>query len=547
MAEAGLTERSGGVPRESRHGGFAESGDSSLWTFADSDPERLAAVEVETGRSLTRGELAARTNQVVHAVRGLGVSTAGVVALVLDNELEFLEIFFAGLQAGWYIVPINHHFKVDEIAYILADSDAEVVFCSRRHAAVVEEAATQAGLPSRRRICTQAADGFVDYQSLLAGVPASRPDGRTAGWMMNYTSGSTGRPKGIKRPLSGADPDKVGDVWRMPLRIFDVTGEDHVNLVQSPLYHTAPMTFINASAHHGHSLVLMQHWDAEATLRNIEEYAVTLTHMVPTNFHRLLQLPEAVRRRYDVSSLQFAVHGAAPCPPDTKRLMIDWWGPVICEYYGASEGGGTSINAEEWLARPGSVGTAWPGGDVRILDQDGMALGPGEVGEVWLLAGAFAFDYHKDAARTAEANRDGYFTVGDMGYLDADGYLFLTGRSSDLIITGGVNVQPIEVEHVLQGHPGVGDVAVIGVPDAEWGEQIRAVVQPAPGVVPTTELADELRALCAGRLAGFKVPKAIDFVESLPRDPNGKLYRRIVRQPYWEDGAAARASTVGPS
>jgi len=524
-----------GGPTTSRHGEFATTGDTSLWTLAAADPERLAAVEAETGRRLTRGELAAHTNKLVRAVRRLGVTTGGVVALVVENELEFLEIFFAGLQAGWFIVPINHHLGTEEIAYILADSDAEVVFCSPPFAAAVADAAEQAGIPRDRRICTGTAEGFADYHRLVEAESAELPEGRTAGWMMNYTSGTTGRPKGIKRPLTGADPDTVGDVWRMPLRIFDITGEDHVHLVQSPLYHTAPMTFINASAHHGHVLVLMRKWDAEGTLRLIEGHRVTVTHMVPTNFHRLLQLPEDVRSRYDVSSLRYAVHGAAPCPVETKRQMIDWWGPVICEYYGASEGGGTSIAAREWLAKPGSVGTIWPGGDVKILAADGEELPTGEVGTVWLLAGAFDFEYHKDPERTAEAKAGGYFTVGDNGYLDADGYLFLKGRSSDVIITGGVNVQALEVEDVLHGHPKVADVAVFGIPDPEWGEQVKAVVCPVPGARAGEALAGELLAHCTERLARFKVPRSIDFVDELPRDPNGKLYKRRLRDPYWGD------------
>ena len=525
------------APTVSEHGAFRSEGESSLWTLAAEEPDRLAAVEVATGRTLTRGELAGRTNQLVHALRRMGLQEGAVVALIAENELEFLEVFFASLQAGWFIVALNHHLGVDEIAYILEDSDAEVVICSPPFASTTARAAAQAGIAPERLLATHLVDGFGDYQALLAAESTAPPANRTAGWMMNYTSGTTGRPKGIKRPLTGADPDTVGDVWRMPLRIFDITGEDHVHLVQSPLYHTAPMTFINASAHHGHVLVLMHKWNSEEMLANIERYRVTMTHMVPTNFHRLLQLPDEIRSRYDLSSIRYAVHGAAPCPKETKRQMIEWWGPVIYEYYGASEGGGTSINSVQWLAKPGSVGTIWPGGDIRILGPDGEQLPPGEVGQVWLLAGAFDFEYHKDSERTEEAKRDGYFTVGDSGYLDEDGYLFLKGRSSDVIISGGVNVQALEVEEVLQGHPSVADVAVFGVPDAEWGEQVKAVVMVADGASPGPELADALMTYSKERLARFKVPKSVEFIDQMPRDPNGKLYKRQLRDPYWDETA----------
>ena len=352
------------------------------------------------------------------------------------------------------------------------------------------------------RIAVGGADGFVDYDDVLRGESADRPGDRTAGWMMTYTSGTTGRPKGIKRPLSGMDPDAVGEVWSLPMRIFGIAGEDHVHLVQSPIYHTAVLVYVNASAQFGHTIVLMRHWNAEDALRQIERHHVTTTHMVPTHFHRLLQLTDDVKGRYELASLQYAVHGAAPCPIETKRAMIEWWGPVIYEYYGASEGGGTTVSPQEWLDHPGTVGRPWPNAEIRILDPDGAEAAAGEHGQVWMLAGALDFDYHKSGDRTAASKRDGFFTVGDIGHVDEEGYLYLHGRSSDIIITGGVNVHPSEVEAVLHQHAAVDDVAVFGIPDPEWGEQIKAVIQPAPGV--GDELAVELLAFLPRASGGIQ-------------------------------------------
>lgn len=508
-----------------------------LWNLAQRTPERLAAIESDTGRTVTRGELAARTHQVVHALRRRGVQTGGVVAMVMDNEIPLLEVFFAGLQAGWYVVPINYHFTADEIGYILADSDTQAVVCSGRHGDVVRQAAISAGIPPDMQIATGGAEGFVDYDEMLRAEPTAVPDGRTAGWMMTYTSGTTGRPKGIKRPLSGMNPDDVGEVWSLPMRIFGIEGEDHVHLVQSPIYHTAVLVYANASAQFGHTIVLMRSWDAADALRQIERHRVTTSHMVPTHFHRLLQLPDEIKTRHDLSSLRYAVHGAAPCPVATKQAMMQWWGPVVYEYYGASEGGGTTVSPEEWLERPGTVGRPWPNAQIRILSPEGDELPAGEHGEVWMFAGALDFEYHNSSDKTAASKRDGFFTVGDIGHLDDEGYLYLHGRSSDIIITGGVNIHPSEVEAVLLEYPGVDDVAVFGIPDAEWGEQIKAVVQTS--MPPDTNFAAALANFCRERLANYKVPRSIDFVEELPRDPNGKLYKRQLRERYWNEQATS--------
>jgi long-chain acyl-CoA synthetase len=509
-----------------------------LWNLADANPEATAVIEYETGREVTRRHLADRTNQVVHALRARGLTTGSVFAVVMHNEIELLEVFFAALQAGMYIAPINYHSTPGEIAYILKDSEAEVVFASEPVGATVRDAAAEAGMDADACVVVGDVDGTVSYTDFLEGAPTSRPDGTTAGWMMTYSSGTTGRPKGIKRPLSGMDPDDVGEVWSLPLRIFGIGPDAHVHLVQSPFYHTAVLVYVNSSVQYGHTVVLMREWSPETALQAIERHRVTTTHMVPTHFHRLLDLPDEVKERYDTSSMQYAVHGAAPCPVETKKAMIEWWGPVIYEYYGTSEGGGTIATPEEWLKRPGTVGNAWPNAQVEIRDVDGTVLPPGEHGAVWMLTGALDFEYHNQPEKTAEAKKDGWYTAGDIGHLDEDGFLFLHGRVSEIIIVGGVNVHPSEVEAVLQGHDAVADVAVFGIPNREWGEEIKAVVQLSEGVAPSDELAEQLLAHCGEHLSRHKLPRSIDFVEELPRDPNGKLYKRLLRDPYWEQAEA---------
>ena len=293
------------------------------------------------------------------------------------------------------------------------------------------------------------------------------------------------------------------------------------------------LNFATISLQLGHPVVLMDRFDPETLLALVERHAVTSSHMVPTQFRRLLALPEPVRARYDVSSLRCMIHAAAPCPPEVKRRMLDWWGPVVTEYYAATEGGGTVINAGEWLKRPGSVGTAWPGSEVRILDDNGDDVPAGETGLIYLRMGTSTFDYHKDSEKTLASRARGMFTVGDIGYLDADGYLYLCDRKSDMIISGGVNIYPAEIEAELSCHPAVADVAVFGIPHEEWGEEIKAVVQPADGYKPGPDLTAELLAFLDGRIARFKLPRTINYVAELPRDPNGKLYKRRLRDPYW--------------
>jgi long-chain acyl-CoA synthetase len=334
--------------------------------------------------------------------------------------------------------------------------------------------------------------------------------------------------------LPDADPDTAAALSSMLASLFEVEAGTGVHLAAGPLYHAAPLAFGTGALHMGQGVVLMDKWSPERTLELIEKYRVTTSHMVPTMFHRLLALPDEVKARYDTSSLRNVIHAAAPCPVDVKRKMIEWWGPVIYEYYAATEGGGTYVTSPEWLDHPGTVGRAFPGATIKILDDEGDECPPGTSGTVYMGSAIGGFEYYKDPEKTANARRGDLFTVGDVGSLDADGWLFLNDRQADMIISGGVNIYPTEIEAALLTHPQVGDAAVFGVPNEEWGEEVKAVVEPAEGVTPSEELAEELLAHCRSRLAGYKVPRSLDFRDELPRYPTGKLYKRLLRDEYWQ-------------
>jgi long-chain acyl-CoA synthetase len=505
-----------------------------FWSIAAAEPDRLAVVD-PAERQVRAGELLASANQLVHGLRSLGLGVGDSVAMVLPNSVEVFELYLAALQAGFYLVPINWHLVGPEIAYIVGDCEAKAFVAHERFAAECARAAEEAGLPADRCFAVGTIEGFRPYDDLKEGQPVSAPPERTTGAVMNYTSGTTGRPKGVRRRLPGVPPEDVALSFGGILMLFGLQPfDDNVHLCGSPLYHTAVLVFAGASLHMGHTVVLMDKWTPEETLRLIERYRVTHTHMVPTQFHRLLALPEDVKHRYDLSSLRHVIHAAAPCPVEIKRRMIEWWGPVIDEYYAASEGGGTIVFAEEWLKKPGTVGRPWPNSEVVILDDEGNPVPPGQVGTVYMHMATADFEYHKDREKTEKSRRGKYFTVGDVGYFDEDGYLFLCDRKADMIISGGANIYPAEIEGVLLTHPKVADAAVFGIPHEDWGEEIKAVIEPAPGVEPSEELAREILEFCQGRLARFKIPRSIDFIDEMPRDPNGKLYKRKLRDPHWE-------------
>ena len=505
-----------------------------FWDIAADDPEHLAVVDAD-GREIRAGELLASCNQLVHGLRALGLRPGDAIAMVLPNSVEVFELYLAVLQAGFYLVPINFHLVGPEIAYIVQDSEAKVFVSHERFADVATTAVDEINFPKEGRFAIGDVPGFRRYEELKDGRPTTLPEDRTTGAVMNYTSGTTGRPKGVRRKLPGVPPEDIAITFGGMLLLFGLQPHDgNVHICGSPLYHTAVLVFAGGALHMGFTVVVMDKWTPEGMLALIERYRVTNSHMVPTQFHRLLALPDDVKSKYDVSSLRHMVHAAAPCPPDVKRRMIEWWGPTIDEYYAASEGGGTLVRADEWLEHPGTVGRAWPNAEIVVLDDDGNELGPNEVGTVYMHMATGDFEYFKDKDKTQRSRVGKFFTVGDVGYLDDDGWLFLRDRKSDMIISGGANIYPAEIESVLLTHPKIGDAAVFGIPHDDWGEEVKAVVEPAPGIKASAQLADEILSFCADKLARFKTPKSIDFIEEMPRDPNGKLYKRKLRDPYWE-------------
>ncbi|MFE6772951.1 acyl-CoA synthetase [Streptomyces griseus] len=505
---------------------------NGFWAQAAADPDRTVLIAPD-GEEWSAGRLHADVNRMVRGLRAAGLREGDAFAVVLPNGVELLTAYLAASQAGFYLVPVNHHLVGPEIAWIVADSGARVLIAHERFAATATAAADEAELPATHRYGVGTVPGSRPYAELLDGHPATPPEERTLGWVMNYTSGTTGRPRGIRRPLPGKRPEETylgGFLGIFGIRPFD----DNVHLVCSPLYHTAVLQFAGAALHIGHPLVLMDGWAPQEMLRLIDTHRCTHTHMVPTQFHRLLALPEDVRGRYDVSSMRHAIHGAAPCPDHVKRAMIDWWGSCVEEYYAASEGGGAFATAEDWLKKPGTVGKAWPISELAVFDDDGNRLAAGELGTVYMKMSTGGFSYHKDETKTRKNRIGDFFTVGDLGVLDEDGYLFLRDRKIDMIIAGGVNIYPAEIESALLTHPAVADAAAFGIPHADRGEEVKAVVEPADGHEPSAELAAAILAHCEERLAGYKRPRSLDFITAMPRDPNGKLYKRRLREPYWE-------------
>ncbi|MBK5222771.1 MAG: AMP-binding protein [Acidimicrobiia bacterium] len=502
----------------------------TLAFWAGRQPD-VPAVVCEHG-DRTFAELNARANQLARALRDRGVEAGDSLGLMMANRPEFVETYATTQRIGVRVTTINWHLTGEEAGYILNDCEAKVLVADARFPDAARGALDHAPNATVRIAVGGDIEGFENYDDVINGVDGSDIDDPVVGSQMLYTSGTTGRPKGVNRARS-ADIARavVGAYLNSPAGY--VPGES-VNLCTGPLYHAAPLAFsMTAPLAVGAGIVLMDGWSAEETLRLIEEHRITHTHMVPTMFHRLLSLPAEVREAADISSVSYVIHGAAPCPVSVKSALIDWFGPVVHEYYAATEGAGTAVGSEEWLTKPGTVGKPATPDHIRILDDDGNDLPAGEIGTVYLKAPAAGrFEYYKDADKTESSYRDTHYTLGDVGYLDDDGYLFLTDRSANLIISGGVNVYPAEVEAELIGHPAVGDVAVIGVPDDEWGESVVAVVETQPDVEPSEELAAELIAYARERLAHFKCPRRIDFRPELPRHDNGKLYKRLLRDEY---------------
>ncbi len=507
-------------------------GSIGFWRLAQRRPRWTAAIDAD-GTAHTAADLLARVNQITHGLRQLGLRPGDGIAALLPNGVAPLEVYLAALQSGWYFTPINWHFTIPEIEYIVRDSEAKAFFVHERFAGTAAAVASTRLFPNAR-ISYGSVPGFVSVTDLRAGQPDTMPDARTAGSSMHYTSGTTGRPKGVRRVLPDLSPEDAAELNSGLLQFFGIApGQPGVHLVTSPNYHTAVSLFGGGALHMGHTIVYMDKWDAEETLAKVDRYQVTNTHMVPTQFKRMLALPEQTRQRYNLSSMKWLIHAAAPCPVRIKQAMLDWWGPCVYEYYAATEGGGTIASPADWLAHPGTVGSPWPISEILVADDDGNESPRTVPGTIYMKMALQDFVYKGDPGKTAANRLRGFFTVGDIGFLDDDGFLFLCDRKTDMIISGGVNIYPAEIEAELMTHPKVADVAVFGVPDEDWGEQIKAVVQPAEGQLPGPELAAELLASLAGQVARMKWPKTIDFIAEMPRDPTGKLHKRQLRDPYW--------------
>ncbi|TQC48899.1 acyl-CoA synthetase [Rhodococcus sp. WS4] len=505
-----------------------------FWQTAASDPDRLAVI-VDGGGTSTYGELAETANRLSHGMRVQGLTSGSVLALVLSNRLELIALQLAAHQIGVYVVPVNRHLTAPEAGYILGDCGAELVVADGSTAATVAEAAKLAGIsPEVLYGVGDGAEALRPYEELLG--DSSTPDDRVAGAMLFYSSGTTGRPKGIRRPMSGLSPEAEQARMAQSARAMSVT-RDGVYLSVGPLYHAAPNQNMMMTLQLGHTVVVSSGFDPEHALGLIQRHSVTATFLVPTMMHRLLTVPAERRNEFDVSSLSTILHSASICPVATKRAMIDWVGPVLVEYYGSSESGATTlIDSESWLAHQGSVGKARPGMAVRICDEHGEELPPGTPGLIHLKSGV-VIEYVGDPDKTAASYQDGFFVPGDIGYLDEDGWLFVCDRRTDMIVSGGVNIYPAEIEGEVLQHAAVLDAAVFGVPDDEWGQRVVALVELHEPDAQRDEVAESILAHCRERLAKFKLPRVLEVVDQLPRTAAGKINRARLRDTYQSERA----------
>ena len=507
---------------------------------AAKNPERAAFIMASSGQSVSYAEFEMRANRMAHLLCAEGLGQRDHFSIMMENNDRYLEACAAGERTGLYYTCINSYLTADELAYILDNSESQILITSMLKLGVAIDAVAQSNKVRKVLVvdagANQLPEGFEDYATACQSFPVTPIDNERLGTAMLYSSGTTGRPKGIIRPLPEQPPAEA-------LPIFDFLGqlwhyrEDMVYLSPAPLYHSAPQAAVNLTIRQGGTVIIMERFDPEAYLSLIEQYTATHSQLVPTMFSRMLKLPEAVRRSYDLSSLEIAVHAAAPCPVMVKQQMIEWWGPIIHEYYGATEGlGFSACNTEEWLAHPGTVGKIVLG-ELSVLDDEMQPLPQGSPGTLWFKT-ATEFEYHNDAEKTAEATSpDGEMTtVGDVGYLDEDGFLFLTDRKTFMIISGGVNIYPQESEDLLIAHPKVADAAVFGVPNVDLGEEVKAVIQVVPGTAEEESLTQELLDYLAEHLSRQKIPRSIDYIAEMPRLPTGKLYKRLLRDQYWGEG-----------
>ncbi len=507
-----------------------------IWWIAEDHPDAPAIVESPSGQTMTFADLVGAAHRVANALQAAGLRGGDVVAYALPNDVDAVIWQLATSEIGLRYLTLNTALSADEFAAILDHSGATVLVTHfdylDRFPAVPDETRVRIVIGDGAAV----PQGFVREEDFLAGHVSTAPGGRTQGDAIRYSSGTTGKPKGIVRPLDGQDPSIAANGMSVFGRAFDFRPFEGAHLVSTGMHHAGCQSFYLGALHVGQPLAILGRFDPEQTLAAIDRNAVSTAYMVPTQFVRMLKLPEHVRNKYDLSSLHSVVHSAAPCPLQVKKDMMAWWGPVLWETYGGTEGAATIAKPHRWLQKPGTVGRPVRGMAVKILDDEGNSLPPNAIGNVYIerLDGQ-RFEYRNDAELTASVHRGSAFTIGDVGYLDEDGYLFICDRAKDMIISGGVNIYPAEVEGVLSTHPAVADAAVLGVPDPEWGEQVKAVVELVADAEPSPELADEIITFCRARLAGFKCPRSVDFEMALPRTETGKLVKRQLRDAYWAD------------
>ncbi len=495
-------------------------------------PDKPAYLMAASGETVTYRQLDERSNQGARLLRSLGLAPGDAIAIFMENHPRFFEICWAAQRSGIQYTAISSRLTAPEVEYIVKDCGATVFVTSHAKRDVAGKLLDPLSHLIARYMVGGTSEGHLCWEEATAEQPATPIADEVEGVDMLYSSGTTGRPKGVKIPFAGK-PIGTPPALVALLKVIYGADESSVYLSPAPLYHAAPLRFNLGIQRLGGTCIVMEEFDPIGALELIERHKVTISQWVPTMFVRMLKQPEEERRRFDLSSLKVAIHAAAPCPVPVKEQMIDWWGPVLYEYYAGTEANGfTSINSEEWLAHRGSVGKPLVG-TIHVLDEEGKELPPRGQGGIYFEGGS-PFQYHNAPEKTAEShNEKGWSTLGDIGYLDEEGYLYLTDRKANMIISGGVNIYPQEAENVLITHPQVADVAVFGVPNEDFGEEVKAVVQLMPGVEPGEALTRELLGWCREGLAGFKVPRSVDYEEELPRLPTGKLYKRLLRDRYW--------------
>jgi long-chain acyl-CoA synthetase len=510
-------------------------------------PGRVALVDPD-GTSMTFGDLAESVNQISHALRGAGLVAGDRVVTVTPNSGLYHQLRLASAQVGLYFTPISHHLTTGEVAYILRDSDARLIIAHAALLDVVGPAVADSEIPKDSRIIVGGARaGWQEMDIWVGAYPSTMPADLTAGDYLGYTSGTTGQPKAVRKPLSGRPPG-LSAFTQTQMGRLGILPEAGTHLVCGPLYHAAPGTISTVALQLGHTVVIAERPRPYEILALVQQHRVTTLFTVPTVLRRLLRLPADIRNSADISSLTSIVHAGAPCPRDVKRQLVDWLGPIVNEFYGTTEGTATTVTSQEWLDRPGTVGKPLPGITVAILDDEGQEVPVGEVGQIYFTP-PVAFEYLNAPGKTAAAMHGSLFSAGDMGYVDDGGCLYLSDRRTDMILSGGVNVYPAEVEAALLSHPAVADVAVIGLPDDDWGQRLVAVVAAEESHRAGPALATRLEAHCRERLAGFKVPRLFCFDVELARTSAGKLSRHLVREVFMDpvSGAGARRSIVSTS